>query len=59
MKTDRELGSFSLAWKRLWEDLSVDFQYYKGAYRKEGKRLFTWSDSDRTRGNSFKLKWEI
>jgi len=59
MKTDQELGSFSLAWRRLWEDLSVAYQYFKGAYRQEGERLFTWSDSDRTRGNSFKLKWEI
>ena len=28
----------------------------KGAYKQEGDRPFTWSDSDRTRGNGFKLK---
>ena len=27
----------------------------KGAYKQEGERLFTWVDSDRTRGNGFKL----
>ena len=31
--------------------------YYvgKGAYKQEGERLFTKVDSDRTRGNGFKL----
>ena len=27
----------------------------KGAYKQEGKQLFTRVDSDRTRGNGFKL----
>lgn len=31
-------------------------QYLKGADEKEGKRLFIWADSDRKRGNGFKLK---
>ena len=31
------------------------FQYLKGAYKQEGERLFTMADSDRTRGNGFKL----
>ena len=32
------------------------FQYLKGAYKQEGDQLFTRVDSDRTRGNGFKLK---
>ena len=32
------------------------FQYLKGAYKQEGERLFMRVDSDRTRGNGFKLK---
>ena len=34
------------------------FQYLKGAYEQEGDQLFTQADSDRTRGNGFKLKEE-
>ena len=32
------------------------FQYLKGAYEKNGNRLFSRFCSDRTRGNGFKLK---
>ena len=32
------------------------FQYLKGAYKYEGVQLFTRMDSDRTRGNDFKLR---
>ena len=32
------------------------FQYLKGDYKKEGDQLFTHIDTDRTRGNGFKLK---
>ncbi|KAK4806223.1 LOW QUALITY PROTEIN: hypothetical protein QYF61_001146 [Mycteria americana] len=32
------------------------FQYLKGAYKKDGDRLFSRACSDRTRGNGFKLK---
>jgi len=48
----RELGLFSLGKRRLWRDLIVAFQFLKGAYRKDGDRLFSkaW-----TRGNGFKL----
>jgi len=32
------------------------FQYLKGTYKKAGELLFVRACSDRTRGNSFKLK---
>ena len=32
------------------------FQYLKGAYKQEEEWLFTRVDSDRTRGNGFKLR---
>jgi len=49
---ERELGLFSLEKRRL----NAAFQYLKGAYKHEADGLFTRSDSDRTRGNGFKLK---
>jgi len=47
----RELSLFSLEKRRLRRDLTVAFQYLKGAYKQEEERLFTRVDSDRTRGN--------
>ncbi|GAB0190554.1 formin-1 [Grus japonensis] len=52
----RELRLFGLGKRRLRVDLIVAFQYIKGAYKKDGERLFTKACSDRTRGNGFKLK---
>ena len=50
----RELSLFSL--EKTLGDLTVSFQYLKGAYKQEGAQLFTPSECDRTRGNGFKLK---
>jgi len=53
----RELGLFSLEKRRLQRDPTVTFQYLKGAYKQTGgDRLFTWSDIDRIRENSFKQR---
>ena len=49
----RELSIFGLEKKRLQGDLTVAFQYLKGAYKLEGERLFLRVDSGRT---SFKLR---
>ena len=45
-----------MAWRKLREDLIVAFQYLKGAHKQEGEQLFMRVDSDRTRGNGFKLR---
>ena len=52
----RKLGLFSLEKRRLQADLIAAFQCLKRDYNQEGNQLFTQVDSDRTRGNGFKLK---
>ena len=53
----RELGLFSLENRRFQGYLIVAFQCLKGAYKQEWEQLFMRVDSDRTRGNGFKLRW--
>ena len=38
------------------ETLITAFQYIKGAYKKDGDKLFSRACCNRTRGNGFKLK---
>ena len=52
----RELGLFSLEKGRLWGNLTVAFQSLNREYKQERELLFSRVDSDRTRGNGFKLK---
>ena len=42
--------------KALQGDLVAAFQYLKGDYKQEGNQFLTQVDSDRTKGNGFKLK---
>jgi len=52
----RELGLFSMEKRRLWGDLTAAFQYLKGAYKKDGDKVFSRTCCNRTRGNGFKLQ---
>ena len=62
--TQTILWFFSMEKRRLQGDLTVAFQYLKGAYKQEGEQLFMRVYSDRTRGNGLKLRqgrfrWDI
>ena len=46
----RELDLLSLEKRRFWGDFTGSSLYLKRAYKQK------WSDSDKTRGNNFKLK---
>ena len=50
------MSLFSLEKRGLWGDLIVAFQYLKGAYKQEWEWLFMRMDTDRTRGDSLKLR---
>ncbi|KFQ25197.1 hypothetical protein N331_04700, partial [Merops nubicus] len=52
----RELGLFSPEKRRLRGDLTVAFQYLRGAYKKAGEGLFRILGSDRPRVNRAKLE---
>ena len=52
----KELRFLSLEKRRLWGDLIVPFQYIKGAFKKDGERLFTRARCDKRNGNSFEVK---
>jgi len=43
----------SLEKRRLWGDLIATFQYLKGAYKKDGDKLFSRACPNRTQGNGF------
>lgn len=50
------LGVVQPGERRLWEDLSVAFQFSKKAFKKTGEGYFSRVCSDRTKGNGFKLE---
>jgi len=53
---EESLRELSLEKRLLRVAFIVAFQYLKGAYKQEGQRLFMRVDSDRIRGNGFKLR---
>ncbi|KAK4822223.1 hypothetical protein QYF61_011864 [Mycteria americana] len=46
----RQLRLFSMEKRRLWGELIAAFQYLKGAYKKNGDKLFSRACCDETRG---------
>lgn len=55
----RGLRLLSLEKRRFWRDQTVSFEYLKGAYKKNEKKLFRQAFCCRTRGDVFKLKLGI
>ncbi|KAF4804139.1 hypothetical protein TURU_010578 [Turdus rufiventris] len=56
----RELELFILEKKIFQNDIIAALQFLKGAYKKNGERLFTRACTDRTRRNGFKLQdWRL
>jgi len=53
----RKLGIFNLEKKRPWGDLTVAFQYLKGAYRKAREGFFIRAGSVRTK--EMVLNWKM
>jgi len=51
-----ELGLVSLGRKRLRGDLIATLQYSKGAYKKDGDRIFSKACSNRRTGSGFRLR---
>jgi len=51
-----DLGWFSLEKRRLQGDLIAAFQYFKGAYKRDGEGLSIKECGDTTRGDSCKPK---
>ena len=51
-----KLGLFNLKKRRFLGDLTMAFQYLKEIINVRGNKLFYRVDSNRTRGNGFKLK---
>ncbi|KAJ7400390.1 hypothetical protein BTVI_105962 [Pitangus sulphuratus] len=52
----RDLELFTVEKRRPWGDPVLAFQYLKETNKNEGEGFFIQADSDRTRGNGFKLK---
>jgi len=52
----RQFVLFNLEKRRLWGNFTVAFQYLKGAYKKDGDKLFSRACSDKTKDNGFKMK---
>ena len=56
MPCGQDMGWFSPERRRLQGDFVAAFQCLKGAYEKDGDKLFSRACCIRTRGNGFKLK---